>query len=353
MNKTDKQPMNILKDNGKYHFFNALTIEKTLAPKNYIFNYDDFGNCWLEDAEDFKVPEKIYDVSSDFRNLIMRSYNSYDKNQGVLLTGNKGQGKSLTAKLLCKDLNVPVILITKSIPKEVNFVKFFNNIKQNHCIFIDEFEKLFSQKRESGDNNEYHEQEVFLSFMDGVLTNEHKVLFLLTTNDTVNEFFINRPSRVKFLKEYEELPEELFHLIVDDKLSNKEYKQDLEDTISLINMNIDLLISIIDDINLFGAPFSSFKDVYNYKFEQYRYEIYTINGNTEKLDGFYMTKKKIKISDRYIDNCHVKEILKFSSSEVTYLIDEWDEDENGKDIKRSITKKATLSKQGGFKSYAF
>jgi hypothetical protein len=25
-----------------------------------LFNFDDLGNCWLEDVEDFKFPEKIY-----------------------------------------------------------------------------------------------------------------------------------------------------------------------------------------------------------------------------------------------------------------------------------------------------
>ena len=192
--------MNILKNNGQYTFFNSLEIEKTLTPKNYIFNYDNLGNCWLEDAEDFKIPSKVYDVNSSMRENVIKSFNGYNKNLGVLLTGNKGQGKSLNAKLLCLELNIPVIIVNKSIPKEVNFVKFFNNIKQNYCFFVDEFEKLFSDKGMSESKADYHEQDVFLSFMDGVLTNDHKVVFLLTTNESVNEYFINRPSRVKFLK---------------------------------------------------------------------------------------------------------------------------------------------------------
>ncbi len=192
--------MNILKNNGQYSFYNELTIEKELAVKNYIFNFDEFGNCWLEDAEDFKIPKKVYDVNSGMRKDIKRAFEFYDKNMGVLLTGNKGQGKSLNAKLLCKEMGIPTILVTKSIPKDVNFVRFFNSIKQNYCFFIDEFEKLFADKGRTNENKDYHEQDVFLSFMDGVLTNEHKVLFLLTTNDSVSEYFINRPSRVKFLQ---------------------------------------------------------------------------------------------------------------------------------------------------------
>ena len=125
--------MNILKNNGQYTFFNSLTIDKVLLPKNYIFNFDSFGNCWLEDAEDFKVPFKVYDVNSLMRKDVIKSFEYYNKNLGVLLTGNKGQGKSLNAKLLCRELGIPTIIVNKSIPKSVNFVKFFNNIKQNYC----------------------------------------------------------------------------------------------------------------------------------------------------------------------------------------------------------------------------
>jgi len=331
--------MNILNDNGKYHFFNALTIEQTLQPKSYLFNFDDFGNCWLEDIEDFKFPDKIYDVNDNLRKYIIKSYFANKTNLGVLLTGNKGQGKSLTAKLICSELKQPTIIINKQIPADVNFIKFLSEIKQDHTLFVDEFEKLFDTKKESNDTKGYHTQEVFLSFMDGVITNEHKVLFLLTTNDGVNEFFINRPSRIKFLQEYNELPEELFNLIADDKLNNPEYKQDLEENVSLVNLNIDLLISIIDDINLFDEPFSKFKDMYNYKFEQYKYEVYHIENGTDVFKSFYTSSKKVKYTDSFIANERVLDMLVFKADEIVFKAKDWQEDKKGKDIEVDIVVK--------------
>ena len=323
--------MNILKDNGKYTFFNSLTIEKELEAKNYIFDYDSLGNCFLRDAEDFKLPNKIYDVNGNMRKDINKAFSNYDKNLGVLLTGAKGQGKSLNAKLLCKEMGLPVIMINKSIEKDVNFVEFFNGIKQDYCMFIDEFEKLFDNNVHSDNNVDYHKQDVFLSFMDGVLTNKHKVLFLLTTNESVNEYFINRPSRVKFLQDYNELPEELFHQIVDDRLDNKEYKPDLEDNVSLINMNIDLLISIVDDINLFDRPFSEFKETYNYKLQNYRYEMFKIVDGKEYYESFFSTRKKIKPSVRYIDSMSVEEMVKFNKDEIIFKAKRWVDNEEGDD----------------------
>lgn len=345
--------MNILNNNGKYHFFNALTIEQTLKTKNYLFNFDDNGNCWLEDIEDFKFPEKIYDVNDNLRNYIKKSYTANQKNLGVLLTGNKGQGKSFCAKLLCTELEQPTIIINKQIPAEINFVKFLSEIKQNHTLFVDEFEKLFNTRKESNETNGYHTQETFLSFMDGVITNDHKVLFLLTTNEGVNEFFINRPSRIKFLQEYNELPEELFNLIADDKLNNPDYKEDLEENISLVNLNIDLLISIIDDINLFDQPFSSFKDMYNYKFEQYKYEVYHVENGTDVFKTFHTTSKKIKYTDYHIAGERVLDMITFKSDLIVFNAKDWQLDKNGKDIEVDVVMKLIPSNRVGINKFAF
>ena len=221
-----------------------------------------------------------------------------------------------------------------------------NQIKQDYVLFVDEFEKLFSTSTVN-EKEGYHNQEVFLSFMDGVLTNEHKVLFLLTSNDGVNQFFINRPSRIKFMVEYDELPEELFNLIVDDKLINKEFKQDLEENVSLVNLNIDLLISIVDDINLFNKPFSTFSKLYNYKFESYKYELYRIVGEVESFKNFFNNSKRIKYNDTYICGYEVDQMLKFTKEEIIFETSIWEEDKKGKDIKINCKIKLVPSKSFG------
>jgi len=343
--------MNILKDNGKYMFYNELTIEDSLRAKNYIFNYDEeTGTCWIEDFEDFNIPDKIYDVSSEMRNTIKTSLKSYNKNLGVLLGGNKGQGKSLTAKLLCREIkdefSMPTIIINKSIPKSINFIKFFNGIKQDYCLFIDEFEKLFSQRGHDNKNKDYHEQDSFLSFMDGISSNNYKILFLLTSNEQVNEYLINRPSRIKFLQEYEELSDELFQLIVNDKLINEEFRKDLEENISLINLNIDLLISIIDDINLLNKPFSTFKNFYNYKMENYTYDVFEIEKDShQKFLTIHKTNRKVKSNDNYVAGYNVLELIKFADGEIIFSTQEWDEDEKGNDIKVNKVIKLELRKE--------
>jgi hypothetical protein len=138
------------------------------------------------------------------------------------------------------------------------------------------------------------------------------------------------------LQEYAELPEDLFNMIVDDKLDNPEHKKDLEENVSLVNLNIDLLISIIDDINLFGKPFSTFKSMYNYQFEQYKYEVYHIVNGIDVFKTIYTTNKKIKYTDTYLAGESVIDMVSFKKDEIVFKAKDWIEDKKGKDIEVDI-----------------
>ena len=316
--------MHILFDTGKYFFFNQVDIRERLEPKNYLFTWDAFGRCFLMDENDFSIPEKIYDVDGSLRSFITTSFNKNNKNLGVLLTGNKGQGKSLTAKILCKELNLPVILLNSAIPQNIDFISFLQNIEQDFILFIDEFEKLFDdreERRNNGDSDSnFHKQDVFLSFMDGVrMQVKNKILFLLTTNEEVSKYLINRPSRIKFLKEYDELPQSLFNLIADDLLENKDFKADLVKNVSLDNLNIDLLISIINDINLFNKPFSEFRDFYNYKHDYVYYELYiSVNNSPFKFKSINKHYGSLTSDFDRAFGYNVEQLISFNKDEIIF-----------------------------------
>ncbi len=320
--------MNILIDQGKYYFYNDIRIEKQLPVANYELQHDVKGNCWLQTLEPFKVPQKIYETGTMDRVIMKKCFFSENKNMGVLLTGNKGQGKSLDAKLLSKETELPVICVNRSIPIGTDFISFLNDIKQDYVLFIDEFEKLFKSGGYSDDvdgdgGSKMHTQQSFLTFMDGVLTNSNKILFLLTTNSDVNEYFINRTSRIKFLKRYDELPEELFLSICNDRLKNHPKKdeliKDLELNISLVNLNIDVLISIIDDVILLDRPYSEFANIYNYSIEKYKYELYaSTDGEKEKLVDFISVGYKLRPDSNYVSGYNITNMLKLTKDEIDF-----------------------------------
>jgi len=337
--------MNILKINGTYQIHPSVEVIEKLSNKNYELDFDTMsGSVFLKDTFDFNYPEKIYDINIGFRDMVKKTFDNQNTNLGVLLSGNKGQGKSLNAKLLCKLMNLPVIMINKKIPNNIDFISFLNKINCDYLLFIDEFEKIFPQNYNK--DNEFHEQSIFLNFMDGSVTSNYKKLFLLTVNEDINQYMINRPSRIKFLVEYNEFPEELFHVITDDLLIDKNFKEDLYSNISFINLNIDLLISIIEQINLHNKAFSEFKLYFNYKQENFSYDIYDITGGNEKFQTTYHTSKKIKTNDRYIDDDYVNEILKMGDDGIVYSTNDYDKDteKNVKKIKKAVLMKNTSNK---------
>lgn len=306
--------MNILKENDKYFFYNDVLIEKKLKAGNYRLNFSTMSKtCWLEKEKNFSFPEKVYDFDNDMIDFIIKDFTTTNSNIGVHLTGSKGQGKSMTSKLICDRLDLPVILLTKKIPQEIDFISFLNSIEQPYILFIDEFEKLFLDKNNQ-DDIKYHTQTTFLSFMDGSMSSNNKILFLLTTNEKINDKLHNRPSRIKYSKTYDYLKDEVFHEVVIDKLINKDYYEDLKRNVSMFNLNIDLLINIIETINKFDKPFSSFKEFYNYSIQNFTYRVYKIIDNKEILIDILQLKNKVSINDTYIDGYEIVSMLSFDDN---------------------------------------
>lgn len=298
--------MNVVENNGQIHIFKSIKISKELSNKNYYLRFSRLScECFLENARDFSIPEKLYDIEKEFRSIILKSFNNNNSNTGVLLEGYKGQGKSMTSKLLCLETKLPVIIIDTKIPKSINFASFLNSIDQKLVIFIDEFEKLFPTAG-YGDKDD-HNQDSFLSLMDGSLTSVYKKLFILTTNSNIQDTFINRPSRIKFRKIYDHLDKNLYNMIIDDLLINKDYKKDLLDNLDLTDATIDLLISIINEINIIEKPYSYFKSFFNHSPRNFKYELYMLkNDKYEKVETIFVKKPINRFShsvgDYYIEN---------------------------------------------------
>lgn len=313
---------------------------ETLPGGFYKLNWnEESGQVWLERSTEFKKPSKVYGFDDEIRVLVKSKFMSQDRNLGMLLTGTKGQGKTFTARMVMMDLGLPVISITRSIPKSIDFVSFLAGIPGEFSLFIDEFEKLFPIK--DGNQNQNHTQESFLGFMDGMPT-AGKIMFVLTSNEPVSDYLINRPSRITFLKEYNDMAESVFDTIVEDLLEDKSMLEDLKSSVSLLNLNVDLLVSIIKDINLFKRPFSEFSSMYNYRMEMYKWDVY------EEVNGQLKFMNTLRVQDRpthkttYYASYQVSDILKLSGEEFVFTSNVWRDVKNEKGEEDSVQVKVTV-----------
>ena len=141
---------------------------------------------------ELNLPPNVYQTKRD-KMLIKRVLNDFNnggKNTtGVLLTGDKGTGKSVTAKLLAKEANLPVIII-KHGTEEQHLSDFFKNFDTPVCILFDEVDKGFNTQK-------------MLTFLDG-MEKTAKKLVVMTANDEDNlsNFIKNRCSRIRYYRHY-------------------------------------------------------------------------------------------------------------------------------------------------------
>src|ERR1044072_999168 len=278
----------IVKHGGAYKLFNnEIEVMYSLTPGNvYVLKMASFGQLELVDATNLELPKKIYDFEVDFRSQVLKTLNNKDSknNVGVLLEGYKGQGKSVVAKQLAIESKLPIIMIDSPINKEYDLIGFLNSIKLDHVLFIDEFEKIFAGK----DDNEskVHSQNVFLTLLDGIYSSTHKRLFLITTNDEIGDKYIN-PS----------------------------------------DCTIDLLTTIIEEINLHNKPYSEFKEFFNHKEKKLEYSKFKMEKDgTWKWVEDVTVRREIGPDDNLDSLIHYPKNLKVISNDgeiIIYSCEEW------------------------------
>ena len=162
--------------------------------------------------------EKIYGSHERRANKVMESFKLSDRNFGLILSGRKGAGKSLFARMLAQksiEVGMPVILVNNYIS---GLEDFLGSIEQETVIIFDEFEKNFAKPNRE---ESFDPQEKMLSLFDGM--NNGKKLFVITCNKTnsLNEYFVNRPGRFHYHFKVSAPTEEEVREYMTDKLDEK------------------------------------------------------------------------------------------------------------------------------------
>lgn len=235
---------------------NEETALDYLPAKIYTLKYDDFSGFFLEITKDIlELPEKIYGKTMERVNKCLQTYQERTASTGILLTGDKGTGKSLLMSLLANEaidkLELPVILI-KDAFNGTKFVSFIESLGEC-CLVFDEFGKMYvSDDRHTGDNEV--PQKALLSLMDGV--DKTKRLIIMTENHEfdINEFMLNRPSRVYYHFRYRKLDEESIVGYCNDHDVDKQItKEIVELSRRSAIFSFDMLQSIVEEHLRFNA----------------------------------------------------------------------------------------------------
>lgn len=274
--------MKLLRNKNEFDIISSADIITQLPIGNYEVKIGAFGRIYLEKVEEIELPSKIYSNDTSFIEHVLKSWEETTQGAlGVALVGLKGLGKSFTGNLLAQKAGVPTLrIVGKTSP---NVFGFLNKIEQNFVLYIDEFEKNFDKGGDS-DNGAATQQDM-LTFLDNGGMRSNKILFIATANDTyrLNEFLKNRPSRLRYYKEYKKLDDNIIQEIIDDLLVNRELGPNLLKYLPYEDLNIDVLIQIIKELNIHNKPYSTFKDFFNYQ-----------RTTTTEFSVSYITEEMVK-----------------------------------------------------------
>ena len=263
----------VLRTFEDYMIFKGFEISDNLPVGEYELLETKNGPI-LRALPEYKIPEKVYSNDTVFINHVLKTWNTIPQDLGIALVGKKGLGKSFTANFIAKSLGIPIIRV-KSTIQSVQTLSFLATIPSDIVLFIDEFEKLFEKELPVHSKTSYSGiyQTDLLSFLDGGYQKEHRIMSIFTSNSKhkISDYLIDRPSRIRYYKEYEEIPNFVIREIIDDKLENIEFRADLLENLPAKGLNIDVLIQIINEINTHQVPYSNFKDFLNFNPSQFKY----------------------------------------------------------------------------------
>ena len=238
--------------------FNTEGLECDLEP-GVVYNvkvdrYTD--SISLEESDPFSLPEKIYITNRDqrFIDKVLKRYNESEIGfTGVMLAGTKGSGKTITAKVIANSSNLPIINIGKNMnPYFIGkLVKMLGNT--NVCFFFDELDKILDD----------YDDSALLQILDGSDTmGKHLILFTCNEQDKISEYLIDRCSRIRYWKEFDELAPSMIQMILEDTLDEKKETKSLQDFITenFAVKSFDNIMSFVKEVNAF--PTDTFEELF-------------------------------------------------------------------------------------------
>ena len=264
----------------------SMQTHNQLPAQVYLACFDPQSGPFLKKYSDLEVSEKIYGVHLEKVDKVLNSFKAFTRNLGVILSGDKGIGKSLFSKLLsikAIENGFPLIIVNSYFQ---GIGEYLAEIDQEVVVLFDEFDKTFELSERSGrdDNAERRSpQTEMLTLFDGVA--QGKKLFVVTCNDinALSKFIVNRPGRFHyhFRFEYPTAAEVEEYLM--DSLKTDKAKEEIKNVTAFAQktkLNYDCLRSIAFELNL-GLTFKeAIQDlnILNLERERYTLAMYMSNG---------------------------------------------------------------------------
>ena len=240
--------MKVISQGNDYSIHSDLMqTHNSLPPDIYFIRYSLEKGYYLLKRSDIDTNEsKIYGVHHQKCDKILSAFELFNRNLGVILSGDKGIGKSLFARLLSSKAikkGMPVLIVDHCTSGLGDFIE---SIDQECVVLFDEFDKTFNDDS----------QNELLSLLDGLTAG--KKLFLVTCNSLskLSEFMVNRPGRFHYHLRFEYPGAMEVREYLEDKLP-QQYHNEIKEVVIFsrkVKLNYDCLRAIAFELST-GLPF--------------------------------------------------------------------------------------------------
>lgn len=284
--------------------FNTDGLECDLTPGMvYSIKVDRYTDAIsLEESAGLSLPSKVYCTPRDerFMEKVINSYNLSENGfTGVMLAGLKGSGKTVMAKMIANNSGLPIINIDKNIRPYIlrNLVSMLGDTSV--CFLFDELDKVL----------EDYDDSVLLQVLDGSDTKgKHMILFTCNDNNEISEYLIDRCSRIRYWREFDEMSPSLIMEVLNDKLNDKKEVKSLTDFIkdNFEVCSFDNIASFVKEAN--DYPTTTFEELFEDMNLSSKGSIkpHPRNKNKNILKDFCKKKAKSNVGvavDRGCDDC--------------------------------------------------
>jgi hypothetical protein len=215
---------------------------EAVAPAVYRIVVSDRSQVHLvHDRDRFTMPSKFYGAHQEIVQDVLQAISSTEASVGVLLVGEKGNGKSLCMEDLANhaiDAGRPVLRITNAVPKEV--LTYVHQTIGAAAFMFDEFATTYFEAK--------HRNELIDFFSDKAMVN---CLFLVAQGDEqkIPSDYQNRPGRFLFrIKVSNPSPAVIEEIVTDLNINPKLHDTLVEYCVSA-ELNMDSIRSVIETTN--------------------------------------------------------------------------------------------------------